>query len=232
MDAPAASPISTPPDDEHFVISRYPCTLIDVWRTGPDTALTIRPVLPQDEPLVAEFFASLQPATRRRRFHGAVNALSAGQLAQMTRVDFVRHMALVVTLRDAATETVIADARYVVDATSTSGEFAIAVADRWQGLGVGRRAMQVLAAAAAGQRLRWLWGDVLEDNTPMLALMRCCGFQCSSVLAGRGLVRVERPVATAAGPAGPPQRPLAAALAHWMAALRPGAHGSRRGGAL
>ena len=219
----AASASPTPPTGDHFLISRYPCTLIDVWRPDAHTALTIRPVLPQDEPLVGNFFASLQPATRYRRFHGAVNTLSAARLAQMTRVDYTRHMALVVTMRDAAAETVIADARYVVDGSDASGEFAIVVADRWQGLGVGQRAMQMLAAAAAGQGLRWLWGDVLQDNTPMLALMRRSGFQSSAVLAGQGFVRVERPVFTLPA-VQPPRRSHKARLARLMALFRPAAH--------
>lgn len=223
MEPLAAAPASPPPDD-HFLISRYPCTLIDVWRPDARTALTIRPVLPQDEPLVGNFFASLQPATRYRRFHGAVNALSAARLAQMTRVDYTRHMALVVTMRDAAAETVIADARYVVDGSDASGEFAIVVADRWQGLGVGQRAMQMLAAAAAGQGLRWLWGDVLEDNAPMLALMRRSGFQSSAVLAGQGFVRVERSVLSVPDKAPPPRRSHTARLARLMALFRPAAH--------
>lgn len=222
MEPLAAAPASAPPDD-HFFISRYPCALIDVWRPDARTALTIRPVLPQDEPLVGNFFAALQPATRYRRFHGAVNALSAARLEQMTRVDYTRHMALVVTLRDASAETVIADARYVVDASDASGEFAIVVADRWQGLGVGQRAMQMLTAAAAGQGLRWLWGDVLEDNTPMLALMRRSGFRSSAVLAGQGFVRVERAVLSVPDNS-PPARPAhSTRLARWLALFRPAA---------
>lgn len=223
MQAPAAAQVSPPPDD-HFLISRYPCTLIDVWRPDARTALTIRPVLPQDQPLVGNFFASLQPATRYRRFHGAVNVLSAARLAQMTRVDYTRHMALVVTMRDAAAETVIADARYVVDGSDASGEFAIVVADRWQGLGIGQRAMQVLTGAAAGQGLRWLWGDVMEDNMPMLALMRRSGFRSSAVLAGQGFVRVERSVLALPDDAPAPRRSHKARLASLMALFRPAAH--------
>jgi acetyltransferase len=67
---------------------------------------------------------------------------------------------------------IVADARYVLDDATGTGEFAIAVADEWQGLGLGSRLMQRLLAQARRAGLARLCGDVLSDNEPMLALMR------------------------------------------------------------
>jgi acetyltransferase len=206
---------------DRFVISRYPCALIDVWRPDTGSALTVRPVLPQDGPLVGNFFASLQPATRYRRFHATVGPLSAERLMQMTMVDYTRHLALVVTTREASTETVIADARYVVDGSDASGEFAIVVADRWHGKGIGKRVMQALIAAAAGQGLDGLWGDVHENNAPMLALMKRSGFRSSAGMAGQGFVRVERSMHASPDTVPSPHPSRAARLARLWARLRP-----------
>ena len=231
---PPSAPTSRSLHDDCFVISRYPCTLIDVWRPDTGTALTLRPVLPQDEPLVGRFFASLQPATRYRRFHATVGTLSAERLMQMTRIDYTRHLALVVTTREAAVETVIADARYVVDGSDTSGEFAIVVADRWHGMGIGQRVMQALVAAAAAQGLDGLWGDVQESNSPMLALMKRSGFRISTGMAGHGFVRVERSMCSAPQTAPPLRPPPTAGLGRLWALLRPAAAvpgaGLRQGG--
>ena len=231
---PTTAHTASGPQDDCFVISRYPCALIDVWRPDTCTALTLRPVLPQDEPLVGSFFASLQPATRYRRFHATVGTLSAERLMQMTRVDYTRHLALVVTTRQASVETVIADARYVVDGSDSSGEFAIVVADRWHGMGIGQRVMQALVAAAADQGLNGLWGDVHESNSPMLALMKRSGFRISAGMAGQGFVRVERSMCSALDPALPLRPPPAARLGRLWALLRlsaavPGA-GLQQGG--
>lgn len=216
---PARTPSSL--QDDRFVISRYPCTLIDVWRPDAGNALTVRPVLPQDGPLIGSFFASLQPATRYRRFHATVGPLSAERLMQMTMVDYTRHLALVVTTREGSAETVIADARYVVDGSDASGEFAVVVADRWHGKGIGKRVMQALIAAAAGQGLDCLWGDVHQSNAAMLALMKRSGFRSSAGMAGQGFVRVERSMHASPDTVLPPHPPPAARLARLWARLRP-----------
>jgi acetyltransferase len=141
---------------------------------------------------------------------------------QMTRVDYTRHLALVVTTREAAAETVIADARYVLDGSDAAGEFAIVVADRWHGKGIGQRVMQALLAAAAGQGVQGLWGDVHESSKPMLALMKRSGFRSAAGMAGEGFLRVERSTLSALDTAAPPRhtRP-AARLARLWARLRP-----------
>ena len=88
-------------------------------------------------------------------------------------------------------QTLVADARYVVDATRRGAEFALMVAGAWQRRGIGERAVAALQRAAAAAGLRWLYGSVLADNAPMLALMRHCGFLCTRSRVDRDLVSVE-----------------------------------------
>jgi RimJ/RimL family protein N-acetyltransferase len=63
-----------------------------------------------------------------------------------------------------------------------SGEFALLVDARWQGLGIGTWALQALTCAAQAHGLHWLQADVQGDNPAMLALASRCGF----VVAGPG----------------------------------------------
>ncbi len=162
-----------------YEIHHYPAALIDM-RTLPDgTRLMLRPVLPQDEPLLAGLVARLSAAGRRNRFHGAVN-LGAAQLQRMSRIDYSRELAFVITACENATECVIADARYCVDADSQGAEFALLVDERWQRLGLGRWAMHALGNAAQSAGLTWLHGEVLSDNAPMRALMQRCGLCCTA----------------------------------------------------
>lgn len=210
---------SLPQTPTRFAICRYPTTLIDIWRSPRGEQFVLRPILPQDKGLLQDFFSSMSPRSRRLRFHGAVNGLSQSALATMSEVDPDRHMALVVTFVSGGTETIVADARYVVDETGSGGEFAIAVSDIWQRRGIALRAIAGLCKAAKLQGLDWLWGDVLEDNAAMLALMRRAGFYRSS-MAEPGTVRVERsvaqPLATDLGRRSGPR----AMLGQWLLAGR------------
>ena len=188
---PAAQPQpQTPLPLARYEIHHYPAALIDI-RTLPDgRRLMLRPVLPQDEPLLAGLVARLSAAGRRNRFHGAVN-LGAAQLQRMSRIDYKRELAFVITACQGATECVVADARYCVDADAQGAEFALMVDERWQRLGLGCWAMQALRDAAQAAGLSWLHGEVLSDNAPMRALMQRCGLCCTADPEDDRLVQVQ-----------------------------------------
>lgn len=170
----AGTQVAEPP----YRIHRYPSTLIERVELSDGRAVIVRPVLPQDaEPLHA-FVQSLSPASRRLRFHGGVRHLPEQALRAMTAVDYERHLALVAEPRcddGPLTRTrLVAEARVVLDDEGRA-EFAIAVADEWQGAGLGRALLSQLARHARSRGITRLEGSVLVDNVPMLALMRSLG---------------------------------------------------------
>jgi GNAT superfamily N-acetyltransferase len=172
-----------PADTQHphphpHPLAHYPSTLIDV-RIEPDgTRLMLRPVLPQDEGLIADLLARVSAAGRRNRFHGTVN-LSRAELHRMSCIDYEHEMAFVVCACKNGVEIVIAEARFCIDADQQGAEFAVMVDDHWQRRGLGRWVMLALRDAAQAAGLTWLHGEVLRDNLPMLALMRDCGLCCT-----------------------------------------------------
>lgn len=151
----------------------------------------LRPVTPDDADAEREFVASLSPSARYFRFHGAVNGLTDAMARELSCVDQERHVALVATIAVAGREKLIADARYV--AQGDVAEFGIAVSDRFQGCGVGRRLLSALAVCAKRSGLRWLVGEVLASNRPMLGLAQRLGF-VRSMHEVAGVVTVERAV--------------------------------------
>ena len=69
-----------------YQIHHYPATLIDMRALVSSSRRTLRPVLPQDQPLLGALVAGLSPAALRNRFHGGVR-LSRTRLQQMACVD-------------------------------------------------------------------------------------------------------------------------------------------------
>jgi acetyltransferase len=63
------------------------------------------------------------------------------------------------------------------DSQAESAEFAIVVADEWQGRGLGSLLMLELVAAARARGVRRIEGWVLATNHAMLELMRALGFE-------------------------------------------------------
>ena len=93
-------------------------------------------------------------------------------------MDFTRDMALAATaMLDG--ETLLGVARYVLDKGDQAAEFALVVADSWQGRGIGRRLLAKLIEAARRRGVKVLYGDILATNRPMLALVSKLGFQLS-----------------------------------------------------
>lgn len=150
-------------------------------------SVRLRPVRADDAEAAGRFVEALSPATRRLRFHGALNRLPPALLRAMTAVDPCVQAVLVAE----AGGLLVADARYVVGDDPQAAEFAIAVADDWQGLGLGRTLMRRLAAHARARGLRRLHGEVLDHNHRMLGLMERLGASLRPQHGGFGLVRAE-----------------------------------------
>lgn len=191
MTSPMPPHLTPPTPVPRYQLHHYPASLIETRALVGGRVLTLRPILPQDDALLAMLVRELTPQARRNRFHGAVN-LAAAHLHQMSNVDYQRQMAVVVTAQVNGTERLVADARYCVAPDGDSAEFALVVAEGWQRLGVGAWAMTALQQAATNAGLEWLQGDVLRGNLPMLGLMQRCGFVLCPDAEDDGVVKVQR----------------------------------------
>jgi GNAT superfamily N-acetyltransferase len=137
-------------------------------------SVRVQPLRRDDAAAEQAFFGALSRQSRYRRFHAGLPHLPLSLLAHMVDVDQVLHVAL--AARPEGEARIVADARYVVDADDASGaDFAIAVADDWQGRGLARRLLARLARHAAGHGVTHLHGDVLWDNRPMIELVHWLG---------------------------------------------------------
>lgn len=194
---------------------RYPSALIDRLTLRDGRIVVVRPVAQFDAPAEQDFVRALSPASRLRRFHFGLKELPPSLLQAMTEVDHRDHVAIIAEAIDADDEPrLVADARYVREAADPgAAEFAIAVADDWQGRGLARRLLSRLARHAARRGVQRLWGDVLAANQPMLALAGAMRARTGASPEGAGLVRVSFPTTPPA--ACPARAGVAAIRAAW-----------------
>lgn len=153
-------------------------------------AVTLRPLRPEDADIETAFLTGLSPETRASRLLGGVVKITREYIAQLTNVDYRRDMAIAATEMLAGRETLIGVARYVLDADGAACEFAIVIADAWQGRGIGRRLLEKLIAVARARGVPRMYGDVLATNASMLALARKLGFTLGRVPEDATLTRV------------------------------------------
>lgn len=168
---------------------RLASPLGECWQLPGDRAIRLRPIGPADADAEQAFFSGLSLDSRHKRFHVGLRQLSPSLLQLLTEVDQRQHVALAAQTLEAPFP-LVADARYVRTAADpATAEFAVAVADAWQGLGLGRRLIAHLAAHARQRGVRRLYGDVLAENRRMLALMRDLGARTQPHPDGPQLVR-------------------------------------------
>lgn len=160
----------------HLAIHPYPNDLISTHELANKTILTIRPICPEDAALEQAFIRNLSPKTKYLRFMRNFIELSPSMLVKFTQIDYDREMALVAIHQEA----IIGVARYVINADWETAEFALVVADGWQGKGVGTVLMEKLIDVAKSKHIKALNGMVFSNNVDMLNLVRHLGFQISS----------------------------------------------------
>jgi acetyltransferase len=168
----------------HLVVSPYPeqFEFQDVASDG--MPVFIRPVKPEDAPLLLELFDNLSSKSRYFRFFSHSDTLSKNLLVLLTQIDYDRHIALVALVStDGEGEKMIGVARVNSDADIRDGEFAIVVGDQWQEKGIGKLLLVKILQVAREYGIKLIYGAVLGENKPMLGLARDLGF---TVEAGQG----------------------------------------------
>lgn len=181
---------------------RYPVEWIDRFQLPDGRWVTLRPVLPQDDVQEREFVAhGMTSRSRYLRFQSGLGALPESLVHAFTHVDYHDHFALVAESFPGGRQVQVGDARFVRDGSDPeAAEFGIAVADAWGGLGIGTRLLCQLVVAARSKGIQRMYGDVLRDNRPMLAMARSIGFAVGRHPEDIRLVRVERPLANRVAP--------------------------------
>jgi len=179
---------TTSPD--HLAICPYPNHLEEIISTKGVSKIFIRPIKPEDAPLMVDLFSILTEQTIYYRFLSPIKHLSQKMLTLFTQIDYDRDMALVALDQTCPDDKMLGVARLVSDPAGKEAEFAVLIGDAWQGKGIGGALMQRIIDIARDRSIHGLWGIVLAENTTMLKLARKMGFLISKV-AGESYYRVE-----------------------------------------
>jgi len=157
------------------------------------TRISIRPVTALDRDHLACLFQQLSPRSIYFRFFRHKQRLSDAELHLFTELDFEKQAGLAVTI--AGQDRIIAVGRYTVvsDSDPLRAEVNFAVADAWQGRGIGSALLKHLAAVARGYGIESFEAFVLPGNVPMMAVFHHSGFPVS-LAAEEGVIHVTFPI--------------------------------------
>jgi acetyltransferase len=161
-----------------FAIRPYPTEWVRHMQLRDGTAILVRPVRPEDEPLYGPFFAAVTPTDLRLRFFAPIKDFSHSFIARLTQIDYARAMAFVAI--DETSGAMLGVVRLHADANYVSGEYAILIRSDLKGHGLGWSLMQLMIEYARSEGIRTINGQVLRENVMMLDMCRELGFHIAS----------------------------------------------------
>jgi acetyltransferase len=160
----------------HLVIMPYPTKYVVPYKLEDGTDVLLRPIRPEDESMEAEFINGLSEESSRLRFFSIARNLPHGDLVRFCNIDYDREMAIVAEVKQGGRSREVGVGRLIAEPDQKRGEFAVVIADQYQGRGLGRKLLDMLIDIAEDKRLESIYGVVLKDNPAMLSLCREMGF--------------------------------------------------------
>ncbi len=160
----------------HLSICPYPRKFATEITLKNGMPAVIRPIRPEDEPMIVELFKSFSEQTIVLRFFQRFPHLSHEHLVRYCQIDYDRELALVCVIEEDGHDKIIGDVRLIKQADMEHAEMAIMVSDQWQGLGVGIALSKHCLKVAKEAGIKKISMDILKINTYMINLAKRLGF--------------------------------------------------------
>ena len=157
-------------------IRRYPLQYVEPWTMRDGAAATIRPIRPEDEPMMVKFHESLSEQSvyfRYFRLMKLSQRVSHERLTRICFIDYDRELALVVEREGE----IVGVGRLTRIRGTSSAEFAVVVSDKCQGRGVGSELLRRMVDVARREKITLLVGEILPENRNMHRICEKAGFK-------------------------------------------------------
>ncbi len=176
---------------DRLAVRPYPKELEETLALPDGRNLLVRPIVPEDEPALRDAFKMLTQEQVRRRFFIPMKTLTHMAAARFTQLDYDREMALVLTEPGSPGKSpIFGVVRISTDPDKEKAEYAIVIRPDVAGMGLGTRLMRRIIDYARSQGIGEIFGDVLRENSAMLAICDELGFDRSVVEDDTSVVRV------------------------------------------
>jgi acetyltransferase len=178
-----------------LAIRPYPSQYAGPWVMQDGTQVNIRPIRPEDEPLMVKFHETLSERSVYFRYFHAMRLnqrIAHERLTRICFIDYSREIALVVVRKDQITgeQEILAVGRLIKVPGINDGEFALLVSDNWHHCGLGTELLKRLVDIGREEKLARIYGDILPENQDMLGVCDKLGFQ-RHYSAEKGVITAE-----------------------------------------
>jgi len=178
-----------------LAIRPYPTQYVATFTMKDGTAANIRPIRPEDEPLMVKFHNMLSERSVMMRYTYLIARSERVAHERLVRIcfnDYERELALVAEHEDSYTgqPEIMAVGRMTKISGSEDAQFAILVADAFQRRGLGEELIRRLMAVAKQEKIRLLEAEFLIDNSVARRICEKLGFRLEKD-PDQGIVKAE-----------------------------------------
>jgi acetyltransferase len=172
-----------------LAIRPYPTQYVAPWTMKNGTPVVIRPIRPEDEPLIVTFHGTLSERSVYFRYFQMMKLDQRVTHERLTRIcfnDYDREIALVADRQDPQTgdHEILAVGRLIKLPGRNEAEFALVISDQFQGQGLGSELLRQLLHIGRDEKLDRIVADILPDNLAMQRVSEKLGFRLRSTFGG------------------------------------------------
>lgn len=177
-------------------IRPYPLQYVSQWTLKNGNEVMLRPIRPEDEPLMAEFHQTLSDRTVYLRYFSLFRLESRIAHERLLRICFggyEREMVLVAEYRNPQTgkSNIVGVGRLnKLRGHRNEAEVAVLVSDAYQNLGLGLELLRRVIKVARDEKLSRVSQEMLRDNLAMRVISKKLGFRFSADLDSSSIAAV------------------------------------------
>jgi acetyltransferase len=164
-----------------LAIRPYPQQYVSTWKLRDGSPIIIRPIRPEDEPMMVKFHGTLSESSVHFRYFGLLKLeqrTAHDRLVGICFNDYDREIALIGVRNAPETreDEIVGVGRLIKVHGINDAEFAIVVSDRWQGHGLGTHFLSLLLDIGRQEGIEQIIGQMLPDNDAMQRVCNKLGF--------------------------------------------------------
>jgi acetyltransferase len=162
---------------EHLALHPYPekYTRTTVLQDG--TAVLLRPIKPEDEPLWLEMLGSCSKESLYNRFRYFFHWETHEVATRYCYIDYHREIAIVAEVVEDERRKLVGVGRLISDPDNDTVEYAILISDAWQHRDLGNLITDFCIEIAMARKLKNMVAQTTTDNQRMIAVFRTRGFE-------------------------------------------------------
>ena len=161
----------------HLASRPYPEEYVTERNLDDESPVVLRPIKPEDEPMWHDMLANCSQESIWYRFRYLFKQTTHEMATRFCFIDYDREIAIVAEVETKGHRQLIGVGRLVADADHTDAEYAVLVADAYQGIGLGSLLTDYCLDICKRWGIRSVVAETAPENQRMLGIFEHRGFE-------------------------------------------------------